>query len=145
MQYSVEYNTGGAAMERQHARCELIQDNAEGENVRSGVDVAGHTLFWRHIPDRPEYYAASRTLIARDGFSRNVDAGQRRAGPGDSSKPEVENFDVVVLQDENIRWLEIPMNTPCMDCYQGTGNLQADMEVLRWRRGRGSVVVMLCL
>ena len=102
---------GGVAVESASAREHLVQDGAEGENVRARVGRPAAHLLGRHIAERAHDDAG---LGARGGRGQVRLRPRSFADLGELGQAEVEDLDAPVLRDEEVLGLQVPVDDPLL-------------------------------
>jgi hypothetical protein len=93
LHHFVEDGVERGSVERFAAGEELVEDGAEGEDVRTAVDAETADLFGRHVVRRAEDRA-----------------GAGHVGLAEEGQAEVEDLHLHVRQDEDVRRLEIAVD-----------------------------------
>ena len=102
----------GFAAEGLTAGEHLVEERAEGENVRPRVDRFALGLFRRHVGHGPDDEAllGPRLFVAAEGHGRPGRIG--RGVLGQLGQPEVEDLDAAVGRDHDVGRLEVAVDDP---------------------------------
>ncbi len=127
IQNRVEDHSRRVASKWQRARAHFIQHSAEREQVGAGIEFLPLNLLGRHVSDRAECCAgAGKVLLRADGrvAHGNVFRLQRHF-----RKPEIENLRLTSIRDEDVRWLDVPVDDSFRMCrVERIGDLDAQIE-----------------
>ena len=93
------------AGEGERARDQLVEDDAEREDVRAGVEVAPEGLLRRHVGDGAGQAASRGVLRGPAPGVRGVVGAGRILG-----QPEVQDLHATALRDHHVRGLDVAMH-----------------------------------
>ena len=102
------------AVEGSDAREHLVEDGAEGEDIRPGVDLLPLGLLRGHVIHGPqdEAFVGQRPLRPAEGHGR-AGGGDGFGDPlGQLGQAEVEDLDPAVVRDHDVRRLEVAVDDP---------------------------------
>jgi hypothetical protein len=115
------------ALEGLLAGQDLVEDDAEREDVGAVVDVAGLDLLGSHVVRRPQQLSLHRQV--------------RGVEPGDA---EVGDLDLVVGGDQDVRRLDVAMDhAPRVGVVEGLGDLRHQIADESRREGLGALQQLL--
>src|SRR5262249_319660 len=125
----LEDEARGFAMKWQRSRCHLVQHCTEGKQVSAPVQFLAPDLLRRHVFDRAERRARAGQMLVGNCAGLRVRSCDL-AGRGHRSRylrqPEIENLGMTPLGNEDVRWLDVPMNnTLCVRGVQSVRNLDS--------------------
>jgi hypothetical protein len=102
LEYGVHDLDGAVAAEGPPSAEHLVQDGADGEEIRALIERLTPHLLGRHVADGPDDDARRRA-----GGAFAID--QADLGRGDLGEPEVEDLEVPVAGEEEVRGLQVAM------------------------------------
>ena len=118
-------NRGGSAKKRPLPRYDLVQDRAEGEQIRPRIQLFATSLFRRHVGYRAYCRAGTRQQFVCRNCRHRRKTGTLVAG-GQFRQTEVENFRVSALCNEDVRRLDVSVNNALgMGCIERVRNLDS--------------------
>jgi hypothetical protein len=113
-------------------RQQLVEDGAEGENIRAVIDRRTAHLFRRHVPYRAEHGAGGRRGSRHRGLA---EIGRRR----ELREPEVQNLHAAVVGQKQILRLEVAVHDPLtVRRGEAGGDLDRDGDRASRRKRPGS-------
>ena len=114
-------------LERSSASQHLIEDDAEGEDVRPRVDPGAPRLFRRHVGDRAEDLALARQVhSALRRSAREVGTGARGLEPGQA---EIQHLDAPLARHHDVAGLQVAMHDAArVRRRQRVGERHGDLE-----------------
>jgi hypothetical protein len=127
----VNHRCGGAA-EGLLASSHFVQEEAEGEDVRAGIEIVAADLLRGHVGG-----SAADDTDERDGILRAFGAGRRgvvwiereNVGDDEFGEAEIEDFGLAAFRDENVGGFDVAVNDAAeVSDLEGVGNLDAEAE-----------------
>ena len=116
----MEDHTGAFTTERQRTSRHLVEHRPKGEQVRACVQLLGAYLFRRHVSNGPQGRSRTSQVLRADsgcGFERHASRFHHSAAHRRNFRqPKVQNFDVPVSRQLDIRGLEIAMDDTFFVC-----------------------------
>ena len=115
---------GGVADEREPARRQLVEDDAQAEEVGASVEVLAQGLLGAHVGHRahhdPGLGPRLRDLLAVE---------KARAVPVPPREAEVQHLDLALRRHDRVRGLDVPVNdAPRVGLLEGGGHLRPDLD-----------------
>ncbi len=117
--FAVEISGGSSLQDRRHrvggrvpakgalAGKHLVENRAEGEDVRSDIGRPSPHLFRRHVIERPQHDSRLRAGGGRRRLRERTGFGLQPCQLGES---EIEDLEPAVFGDEEVLGLQVPMN-----------------------------------
>jgi hypothetical protein len=118
---------GAGAVERNSSGGHFVEDGAEGEEVGTGVNIAGPNLLGGHVRDGAENGARAREMFGVYGTSGKSFGGAGEiAREMDFGESEIEDFGAAAFGDLDVGGLDVSM-----DDALGVGGVECVGEVNR--------------
>ena len=114
----------GVGREGVLARGQLVEHDAQGEEVAGAAGGLGPRLLGGHVPDRAQH-------SARVGHRGGSGLGRMAEGGDGSSQAEIDDLGIVVVPHHDVLGLDIPVHDPCgMGRGQRLGHLADEVHQL---------------